>query len=58
MVRLRSFAGQDSYKGRIVHSSQHGSGKPWKGKKALVVGACTSAHDVRLAFSLFSMALS
>ncbi|GAA5893548.1 hypothetical protein JCM6882_007848 [Rhodosporidiobolus microsporus] len=42
------FPNQDSYEGRIVHSSAHGSGKPWKGKKALVVGACTSAHDISL----------
>ncbi|KAI5476099.1 monooxygenase [Pseudohyphozyma bogoriensis] len=44
----KPFPGQDDYSGRIVHSSAHGSGKPWKGKKALVVGACTSAHDISL----------
>lgn len=42
-----SFPGQESYTGRLVHSSQHGSGRNWTGKRALVVGACTSAHDVR-----------
>jgi cation diffusion facilitator CzcD-associated flavoprotein CzcO len=42
------FKGQETYTGRLVHSSRHGSGTDWKGKKALVVGACTSAHDVSL----------
>jgi cation diffusion facilitator CzcD-associated flavoprotein CzcO len=32
--------------GNIVHSSKHGSGVDWKGKRVLIVGACTSAHDV------------
>jgi cation diffusion facilitator CzcD-associated flavoprotein CzcO len=40
------FPGQDTWDGKVVHSSGHGSGAQWKGKKALVVGACTSGHDV------------
>jgi cation diffusion facilitator CzcD-associated flavoprotein CzcO len=44
------FDGQETFTGRIVHSSEHGSGAEWKGKKALVVGSCTSAHDVSLEF--------
>lgn len=40
------FKGQESFQGKITHSSGHGSGADWKGKKALVVGACTSAHDI------------
>jgi len=42
------FPGQDEFGGKVVHSSRHGSGADWKGKKALVVGACTSGHDVSL----------
>lgn len=42
------FKGQDTFTGKLVHSSGHGSGAEWKGKKALVVGACTSAHDISL----------
>lgn len=41
-----AFQGQDQFGGKIVHSSRHGSGADWKGKRALVVGACTSGHDV------------
>lgn len=39
-------SGQDLFGGVIVHSSGHGSGASWTGQKALVVGACTSGHDV------------
>lgn len=38
--------GMDKFKGTIVHSSQHKTGRDWVGKKAVVVGACTSAHDI------------
>lgn len=46
-----SFPGQESFTGTIHHSSKHGTGKDWTGKKALVVGACTSGHDVSLFIS-------
>ena len=41
-----SVKGQDRFSGKIVHSSAHGTAADWKGKKALVVGACTSSHDI------------
>ncbi|BEJ15423.1 hypothetical protein CspHIS471_0500280 [Cutaneotrichosporon sp. HIS471] len=41
-----AFPGQGEWPGTIVHSSQHKGGKDWKGKRALVVGACTSGHDI------------
>lgn len=40
------FPGQGEWDGKVVHSSGHTSGADWKGKRALVVGACTSGHDV------------
>lgn len=40
------FTGQQEWKGTIVHSSGHKGGAAWTGKRALVVGACTSAHDI------------
>ena len=40
------YPGQAQWYGRAVHSSGHDTGAKWSGKKALVVGACTSAHDV------------
>ncbi|KAK4687481.1 hypothetical protein P7C73_g2631, partial [Tremellales sp. Uapishka_1] len=45
------FPGQTEWAGRVVHSSKHTSGADWKGKKALVVGACTSAHDLCVDFA-------
>ncbi|KAK9452539.1 hypothetical protein V1511DRAFT_490638 [Dipodascopsis uninucleata] len=44
------FKGQDLFKNKIVHSSAHGTGNDWSGKTALVVGACTSAHDISYDF--------
>lgn len=46
------FPGQKEWDGTAIHSSAHGSGSDWKGKKALVVGACTSGHDVSFTASL------
>lgn len=40
------FRGQESFSGKIVHSSGHGTAANWRGKRALVVGSCTSAHDI------------
>ncbi|KZT40144.1 FAD/NAD(P)-binding domain-containing protein [Sistotremastrum suecicum HHB10207 ss-3] len=37
---------QEDFKGKIVHSMKHTTAKGWEGKKALVVGACTSGHDI------------
>ena len=36
----------DTFKGTIYHSSKHESGKKWSGRKAIVVGACNSGHDI------------
>jgi cation diffusion facilitator CzcD-associated flavoprotein CzcO len=44
------FPGQSTFTKQIIHSSQHGTGSNWTGKSALVVGACTSAHDISLDF--------
>ena len=38
--------GQLNWSGKVVHSSGHSSGAESRGKKALVVGSATSAHDV------------
>jgi len=44
--RMPSFAGQDGYGGTLLHSSQYASGEMFRGRRALVVGAGSSAHDV------------
>ena len=36
----------DSYKGKVIHSTDYSSGKDYKGKNVLVFGTGTSAHDV------------
>ncbi|CAN6613340.1 hypothetical protein TRVA0_005S02454 [Trichomonascus vanleenenianus] len=44
------FPDQDKFTRVIAHSSHHKGGSHWKGKTALVVGACTSAHDICMDF--------
>src|SRR5437899_7719789 len=43
---LPDLPGKDTFRGTAYHSSQHGSGHDWAGKKAVVVGACNSGHDI------------
>ncbi|MGH6629891.1 MAG: flavin-containing monooxygenase, partial [Burkholderiales bacterium] len=38
--------GAESFRGTIVHSSAFTGGEGWRGKKCVVVGASTSAHDI------------
>jgi putative flavoprotein involved in K+ transport len=38
--------GRDSFQGTSYHSSGHASGADWAHKKAIVVGACNSGHDI------------
>ena len=38
--------GADKFQGKQHHSSQHGSGAEYRGKKVVVVGSNNSAHDI------------
>ncbi|TFK44042.1 hypothetical protein BDQ12DRAFT_730165 [Crucibulum laeve] len=38
--------GMEKFKGKILHSSEHKRAEDHKGKKVIIVGACTSAHDI------------
>ncbi|KAI0089780.1 hypothetical protein BDY19DRAFT_85160 [Irpex rosettiformis] len=38
--------GMDEFKGQILHSTKHDKALDHVGKKVVVVGACTSAHDI------------
>lgn len=38
--------GLDSFKGTVMHTHHYKDGANWTGKKVLIVGAGTSAHDV------------
>ncbi|MDQ6522082.1 NAD(P)/FAD-dependent oxidoreductase [Nocardioides sp. LHD-245] len=40
------FPGRDGFEGTVYHSSKHGAGGSWAGKRAVVVGACNSGHDI------------
>ncbi|KAI0727076.1 FAD/NAD-P-binding domain-containing protein [Fomitopsis betulina] len=41
-----SIPGQEEFQGQVLHSTQHKSGRDHIGKKVVIVGACTSAHDL------------
>ncbi|KAF8813407.1 FAD/NAD(P)-binding domain-containing protein [Phlegmacium glaucopus] len=43
---IPSFPGKDTFKGQVLHSLQHDKATQHIGKKVVVVGACTSAHDI------------
>ncbi|KIK68524.1 hypothetical protein GYMLUDRAFT_154489 [Collybiopsis luxurians FD-317 M1] len=43
---IPSYPGTDTFKGQILHSSQHSVASDHIGKKVVVIGACTSAHDI------------
>ncbi|KAH9948635.1 hypothetical protein B0H21DRAFT_219843 [Amylocystis lapponica] len=38
--------GQDMFAGKVLHSTMHKTGKDFTGKKVVVVGTGTSAHDI------------
>jgi putative flavoprotein involved in K+ transport len=38
--------GAEKFAGKIVHSSAHDGGAAWKGRRCVVVGSSTSAHDI------------
>lgn len=44
--KLIDLPGAEGFKGEILHSSQYFDGSPYKGKKAVVIGAASSGHDV------------
>lgn len=44
--RVIDWPGQDAYRGTLLHSSAYQGAAAFKGKRAVVVGAASSAHDV------------
>lgn len=44
--QIPDIPGADEFQGEVWHSSAHGTGRDFVGKKALVVGAGNSAHDI------------
>lgn len=43
---IPKFPGATEFKGIQFHSSKYQGGKPYKGKRAVVIGSNTSAHDI------------
>lgn len=43
---IPQFAGADSFRGEIHHSSKHSGGEAYRGKKCVVLGSNNSAHDI------------
>jgi len=51
MPRMPNVLNQDMFKGKILHSSTFKTARDFAGKKAVVVGACNSGHDIAQDFS-------
>ncbi len=46
VANMPDIPGADSFKGTLVHSSQHAGAEAWSGKKCVVIGSNNSAHDI------------
>ncbi|MEM7444186.1 MAG: NAD(P)/FAD-dependent oxidoreductase [Pseudomonadota bacterium] len=46
MPNIPTFDGAERFTGELHHSSGHPGGEPYAGKKCVVIGANTSAHDI------------
>ncbi|PSS35577.1 hypothetical protein PHLCEN_2v1454 [Hermanssonia centrifuga] len=44
--KVPDIPGKEEFQGQILHSTAHRSAKDHLGKKVVIVGACTSAHDI------------
>ena len=44
--QLPEIVGLDKFGGSVLHSSQFGNGAQWRGRRVLVFGTGTSAHDI------------
>ncbi|KAJ8468201.1 hypothetical protein ONZ45_g17330 [Pleurotus djamor] len=45
-ANVPTYPGMDDFQGQVLHSTQHQRASDHAGKKVVVVGACTSAHDI------------
>ncbi|KAF5392789.1 hypothetical protein D9757_000854 [Collybiopsis confluens] len=51
-ANMPTYPGAESFKGQILHSSEHKLASDHAGKKVVVIGSCTSAHDIASDYSL------
>ncbi|KAJ6513758.1 FAD/NAD(P)-binding domain-containing protein [Mycena vitilis] len=54
--RVPTWPGADSFSGPLYHSSDHKGAAPFKGKRAIVVGACNAGADICQDFVLKGVA--
>ncbi|KAH8111482.1 FAD/NAD-binding domain-containing protein [Phellopilus nigrolimitatus] len=45
-AKFPTYSGMDKFKGEIIHSTKHKSARNHVGKKVVIIGAATSAHDI------------
>jgi len=45
-ANMPKYPGMEDFGGKIIHSTQHKSARDHAGKKVVVIGACTSGHDI------------
>jgi putative flavoprotein involved in K+ transport len=46
VANVPNYPGAETFKGQQHHSSRHPGGDAWRGKRAVVIGANNSAHDI------------
>jgi len=46
LPRMPEYPGMDEFQGTIIHSTQHKTAQNNIGKKVVVIGSCTSGHDI------------
>ena len=46
IANIPEIPGLDQFVGAVLHSSAYQDGRPWRGKKALVIGTGNSGHDI------------
>lgn len=44
--KIPEYKGLSNFGGKVLHSYKHRTAEDYKGKKVLVIGACTAAHDI------------
>ncbi|KAL5507063.1 hypothetical protein ACEPAH_6519 [Sanghuangporus vaninii] len=44
--RMPKFPGMEKFKGKLIHTAQYKTAKEHNGKKVVIIGSCTSGHDV------------
>ncbi|KAF5359804.1 hypothetical protein D9756_003004 [Leucocoprinus leucothites] len=48
---IPQYPGMDVFKGPILHSLQHNKAEDHLGKRVVVIGSCTSAHDISVDYA-------